>query len=92
MCKSTEVLETVVWPQALMGSAWVMPTLAPGINGTDASGIVSSSPVSLSCEGWSNDGSNGLTVDADGSMQVRNCGVAGPAACCKPVRLPKPRK
>ena len=92
MCKSTEVLETVVWPATLTGLAWVMPVLVPGISGTDASGVATGSPVSLSCNGWSDNGGAGLSLEATGAMQTRDCGNTLSVACCKPVRMPKPSK
>jgi hypothetical protein len=93
MCKTTEVLETVVWPTTLTGSAWVLPVLVPGLNaGNDASGATASSPGALSCDAWSNEGSNGLAVGSTGSMATRSCGNPIPVACCKPVRMPKPAK
>jgi hypothetical protein len=92
MCKSTEVLETIVWPATLSGLAWVMPVFVPGVNGTDASGVVGGSPVSLSCNAWTDDGGVGLSVDATGSMRARDCGNTLSVACCKPVRMPKPTK
>ena len=91
MCKSTEVLETVVWPQTLSGFAWVMPVLVPGINGTDASGSFHSAPSALSCEGWSNDESDGLVVFATGAIQSHAiCNISRSVACCRPVPLPEP--
>jgi hypothetical protein len=92
MCRSTEVLETVVWPAALTGSAWVMPVYVPGTNGTDASGANSGSPAGLSCAAWSEGGGAGLSVDATGAMQPRDCGNTLSVACCEPVRMPKPSK
>jgi len=93
MCKSTEVLETVVWPTTLTGSAWVMPVFVPGQDaGNDASGANSSSPGSMSCDAWSNEGTNGLAVGSTGSMATRGCGNPIPVACCKQVRMPKPGK
>ena len=91
MCKSTEVLETVVWP-ALTGLAWVQPVFVPGTNGTDASGSFSGSPAGLSCNAWSSDGGSGLSVDSTGAMQARDCDNALSIACCQPVRMPKPTK
>jgi hypothetical protein len=92
MCKSTEVLETVVWPATLTGAAWLMPVFVPGINGTDASGVVAGSPAGLSCNAWTDDGGVGLSVEASGSMRARDCGNTLSVACCKPVRMPKPSK
>jgi len=92
MCKSTEVLETIIWPANLTGLAWVMPVFVPGTNGTDASGANNGSPAGLSCAAWSDSGGAGLGVDATGAMQPRDCGNTLSVACCKPVRMPKPTK
>jgi len=89
MCKSTEVLETVVRPASLTGTAWVLPVIVPVTNGTDASGAFAGSPAALSCNAWSEGGGTGLSVDATGAMQPRDCGNTLSVACCEPVRMPK---
>ncbi len=56
MCKSQEVLDTVVVPAIPDDQAWVRPTFQPA-RGTqsvsvDASGVAGESDLDLSCVGW----------------------------------------
>ena len=87
MCTSTEALQTVAWPQADVSPAWLQPVIVSGSTGTDASGVNASAP-RLSCAGWSQVATTGLTVDSVGSFRTSDCNNARRVACCAPVPLP----
>ena len=94
MCTSVEVLQTVVIPTGLSGTAWVRPVFQPVASGssgtvlTDASGVEA-----LSCLGWRLANGGGLT-DAVGQFASDSfsapCATARRVACCAPVPLPEP--
>ena len=88
MCKSTEVLETVVWPQGDVSAAWLQPVFVSGSTGTDASGVFNASPLRLSCDGWSKETGSGLTVNSEGEFRTSGCDNSRRVACCRPVPLP----
>ena len=90
MCKSTEVLETLVWPQGDVSAAWLQPVLVSGSAGTaiDASGVFNTSPPRLSCDGWSQLATTGLTVNSEGKFRTSGCNSSRRVACCRPVPLP----
>ena len=97
MCTSEEVMETVNPP--IVGSpgevAWVRPVLKPVATGasssisTDASGVTTS-PYNLSCDGWTSDEDQGLTVQLDtGEFAIASCFPAQHrVSCCIPVPEP----
>jgi hypothetical protein len=90
MCKSTEALETVAWPQVDVSAAWLQPVFVSGSGGTgvDASGVFNSSPARLSCDGWSQQTGTGLTVNSEGKFRSSGCNSSRRVACCTPVPLP----
>lgn len=87
MCRSAEVLATQTVPTLPEASAWVQPTLVPAATGTvpsiaaDASGR-NASPGALSCDGWANNGNDGLVVDQLGRFGLGTCATAYRVACC----------
>jgi hypothetical protein len=93
MCTSVEVLETVVIPAGLTGTAWVRPVLSPGTDAlaTDASGISAANPQELTCRGWNSTSWPGLYVDYNGQFHGGElCNTARSVSCCAPVPLPEP--
>ena len=86
MCNSVEVMETVIIPAGLTGTAWVRPVIeaaAASMFLVDASGIFTSG--SNSCIGWSVAGdTGGLFVSSTGQFATpgRACAVARAVACC----------
>lgn len=96
MCKSAEVVDTLVWPAVSATTrGWVRPTFQPtGLSVTlDVSGAASNANGSLSCGGWSFDAPTnlGLAVLGDGRLGVATtCDLVHPVACCAPVPLPEP--
>lgn len=96
MCSSTEVLNSVNFPEGT-SEGWVRPVyspIAPGIGGAvlDAAGRVDATDGYLSCEGWSRNSSgiNGLTVDQDGIFRSRSCNNPRKVTCCALIPVPEP--
>ncbi len=97
MCTSTEVMQTVDFPE-LTSNAWVRPVFSPLTGGAtnltvlDASGVVSEDDGDLSCSGWRRNASgvSGLTVDKDGLFEARACNEGRRIACCALIPVPEP--
>ncbi|MDJ0866557.1 MAG: hypothetical protein QNK03_10645 [Myxococcota bacterium] len=97
MCTSTEVMQTVDFPE-LTSNAWVRPVFSPLTGGAtnltvlDASGVMSGDDGDLSCSGWRRNASDasGLTVDKDGLFEARACNEGRRIACCALIPVPEP--
>jgi hypothetical protein len=96
MCASTEVMETVVFPQGLAGDAWIQPAYKGfGFGGSgssyrvlEASGRVNSS--GMNCNGWTGTTGTGLSVSNVGGFSEAGCAIARPVACCQPIPISEP--
>jgi hypothetical protein len=89
-CTSQEVLTSSgLRTEIPGGGAWILPVIVgvtPAGGAVDASGVASpTSPMELSCHGWSTDSDTltGMTMIGDGGFSRGFCQFDRPVVCCK---------
>ncbi len=93
MCKSEEIMDsdTLNFNAIPVTGCWIRPSWRPiGGSSLDESGVAGGA-LSMSCVAWTaTSGSNGLTLQPEGSFSTQFCGTSRPVACCKPFPVPAP--